>query len=344
MACRLNQASRSFAKAADNLARCAQLSVSRETVRDLVEADGRAVLAAERSGRLPLGWDGSDCFTVGPDGRPTANTRIYLGVDGVMVPLVTQAEKDARRTQVKAKRRKRGRRCRPLPRARPGADQSFKEFKVVTYYDEPADHRLVVVTRGNSEQAGELMRQAAGRVGLGQAQDKVGVVDGAEWIRAQIKGQSLPLDGLGLDFYHLAENVHKARRAVYGEEDGEEAPGRQWAAGVLHQAKHGRYVELEEAVWEWAFRWRGAKRKAALGLLSYISEREEMIRYPEFLQKGRQIGSGPTESMCKATTLRVKGVGKKWDGDNAEALMALEALDQSGLWDTHWKLTPPRSR
>jgi len=45
------------------------------------------------------------------------------------------------------------------------------------------------------------------------------VVDGAEWIRRQLKEQSLPLDAIGLDFYHLAENVHKARRAVYGEED-----------------------------------------------------------------------------------------------------------------------------
>jgi hypothetical protein len=53
-----------------------------------------------------------------------------------------------------------------------------------------------------------------------------------------------------------------------------------------------------------------------------------MIRYKEFTEQGRQIGSGPTESMCKAVTLRVKGGGKKWDGDNAEAVMTLEALDQ----------------
>jgi hypothetical protein len=94
---------------------------------------------------------------------------------------------------------------------------------------------------------------------------------------------------------------------VYGEEGPEdkEAPGNVWAAGVLHLAKHGGYVELEEAVWEWAFRWRGgAKRKAALALLNYMSEREDMIRYKEFQEVGRQIGSGPTESMCKATRQR----------------------------------------
>jgi hypothetical protein len=340
MACRLNQASRCFAKAADNLARCAQLSLSREALRQLAESEGRAVLDAERSGKIPLGWDAADCFTHDERGRPTQHRRIYLGSDGVMVPAVAQQEKDKRRQATRAKRRRRGKKCRPLPRARPGADESFKEVKIVTYYDEPAAHRLVVLTRHHCEHAGVLMRQAAARVGLPKADDKVALVDGAPWIRNQLRGQSLPLDAIGLDYYHFAENVHKARRAVYGEEEGADGPGKAWAAGLLHLAKEADYVRLEEAIWEWAFRWRGAKRKAAVALSDYVSEREEMVRYKEFLQAGRQIGSGPTESMCKAATLRVKGVGKKWDIDNAEAVMALEALDQSGLWERYWNLPP----
>jgi hypothetical protein len=154
----------------------------------------------------------------------------------------------------------------------------------------------------------------------------------------RVQQQSIPLDGLGLDFYHFAENVHEARRAVYREEGpkDEKAAGNAWAAEVLHRAKHESYVKLEEAVWEWAFRWRGAKRKAALALLNYMSERDDMIRYPEFIERGRQIGSGPTESMCKATRQRVKGRGMRWDGDNAEALIAIEALEQSGAWQAYW--------
>jgi hypothetical protein len=343
MACRLNQASRCFAKAADNLARCAQLSLSRETLRQLTESEGRAVLDAERSGKIPLGWSAADCFTRDERGRRTALTRVYLGSDGVMVPAVTQQEKDKRRQAIRAKRRRRGRKCRPLPRARPGSDGPFKEMKVVTYYDEPAEHRLVVVTRRDSAHAGELMRRAAGRVRLAEALERLAVVDGAPWIRRQIEANGLPLDAVCLDFYHFAQNVHEARRAVYGEEEGrEDGPGKAWAAEVLRLAKEVDYVRLEEAVWDWAFGWRkgSAKRKAAEALLDYVSERGEMVRYKEFLALGRQIGSGPTESMCKATTLRVKGVGKKWDTDNAEAVMALEALDQSGLWEKYWNLPP----
>jgi hypothetical protein len=341
MACRLNQASRCFAKAADNLARTAQLRLSRETLREVVLAEGRAVQAAEKQGRLKLSWDAAECFVPDESGRPTSATRVYLGVDGVMVPTVTQAEKDKRRASIKAKRRRCGRKCRPLPRARPGADESFKEAKIVTFYDEPCEHRLVLLTRGDCDEAGRLMRRLAGLIGLGKAQDKVAIVDGAEWIRNQIEGQSLPLDAVGLDFYHLAENVHKARRAVYGEQDpnDEQATGHAWAAEVLQLARHHSYLELEEAVWEWAFGWQGEKHKAALTLLNYISEREGMIRYKEFKERGRQIGSGPTESMCKAVTLRVKGRGKKWDADNAEAVMILEALDQSGAWEKYWNLS-----
>jgi hypothetical protein len=342
MVCRLNQASRCFAKAADNLARTAQLRLSREALRQVVLDEGKAVQTAEKCGRLVLTWDAGQCFVRDEHDRPTAATRVYLGVDGVMVPTVTQAEKELRRAAVRAKRRRRGRKCQPLPRAPVGSDESCKEFKIVTFYDEPCAHRLVLLTRGPCEQAGRLMRRTAGLIGLSQAQDKVAIVDGAEWIRKQIKVQSLPMDVVELDFYHLAENVHKTRRAVFGEADPKDAAnaGNRWAANLLHVAKHEGYTALDEALCAWVQELPASKRPAGLALLGYVTEREEMVAYPEFCKAGRQIGSGPTESMCKATTLRVKGVGKKWDADNAEAVMILEALDQSGAWDTYWNLAP----
>jgi hypothetical protein len=216
MACRLNQGARCNAKAAENRARTAPLRLRRQTLRERVLAEGKAVAAAAKHGRRVLTWDASACFIPDDKGRPTSATRVSLGMDGVMVPMVTQAEKDKRRAQSKAKRRLRGRRCRPRPRARPGADESFQETKIVTDDDEPCQHRLVVLTRGHGDEAGPWMRRTAGRIGLDKAPAKVAVVDGAEWMRNHIKGQSMPLDALGLDCYHRAENVPKARRAVYG--------------------------------------------------------------------------------------------------------------------------------
>jgi hypothetical protein len=338
MACRLNLAARNFDKAAENLGHAAQVHLSGELLRQIVESEGKAIQAAAAAGTLPVPWQACDCPALDPDGQPTEQSRVYLGADGVMVPVITQKEKDQRRERTKAKRRRRGKPCRPLPRAKKGANGPFKEHKIVTLYDDNAAFRLVSVTRGDCEVAGQIMRRDAARVGLDKADDKVAIVDGADWIRNQIERQSLPLDGVLLDFYHLAENVHKARRAVFGEADPEdkENAGNQWVARILHVAKHEGYEALDEALCGWVKELRGSKRQAGLALVRYVMEREEMVLYPEFRALGRQIGSGPTESMCKATTQRIKGVGMRWDGDNAEALMALEALDQSGGWQAYW--------
>src|SRR5262249_40610014 len=366
LACRLNPGSRGFDKGAENLARAAQVVLSRELFRQVVEAEGRAVLAAQRSGTLTISWTADDCriptatpaavasvaSAAGPaapaDGAaaapvaapPLPATRVYLGSDGVKVPLITDAEKQARRRQVRQQRRRCGKKRRPLPKAKPGTDQRYKEFKLVTYYDDTQEHRHVAVTRGDCQVAGALMRRDAGRIRLDTADDKVAIVDGADWIRNQIQGQSLPLDVLELDFSHRADNVHKARRAVYGEDPtgASDTPGQQWATVVLHRAKHEGYEAVRDYLVGWKAGLHGAKkRQAAEALLGYVTERRDMVAYPEYLAAGRQIGSGPTESMCKATTRRLKGVGMRWDADNAEAVMALEALDQSGEWQAYWK-------
>jgi hypothetical protein len=328
MACRLNGDGKNFDKAASNLARTAQVRLSGETLRVLVEAEGKRVLQAQRSGRLGLDWSAADCKT-----EDQKATRIYVGSDGVMVPLVTDAEKTSRRQKTKEKRRRRGKKARPLPAKKSGADQHYKEFKIVAFYDESQDHRLVSGTRGDCEAAGRLMRREAGRIHFDEADEKVGNVDGSPWIRNQVERQSLPLDALGLDFYHLSENVHKARREIYGEDD---AAGKQWAGELLHVFKHDGY----ETAWKQLLEWRvGLRtgRPAADRLINYISDRKEMIRYPAFRAKGWQIGSGPTEATCKTLTARLKGSGMRWDSDNAEAIMALEALTQSGQWDLYWK-------
>lgn len=335
IACRLNGDGKNFDKTAENLARAAQIVSSGETLRCLIEQEGRQVLQAQHAGTLPLPWSVDDC-----QADEASPTRIYLGSDGVMVPLVTDAEKKKRRHQIKEKRRRRGQKARPLPAAKPGADQKYKEFKIVAYYDDTQEHRLVAGTKGDCTEAGRLMRRHAARIHLDQAQEKIGNVDGSPWIRNQIQRQSLPLDAVGLDFYHLADNVHKARRVVFGEED---ELGQAWAGALLHTFKHDGY----DAGWQKLVAWRAtvrgpAKRKAVDTLLGYVSERHDMIRYPEFTTKGWQIGSGPTEATCKTLTARLKGSGMRWDAANAEALMALEALRQSGLWKEYWRtLLPP---
>jgi hypothetical protein len=331
MACRLNRGATSFQQTAENLARAAHLMVSKETLRKLIEEEGRAVLKAQQRGELSPDWEAQDCQA------ENGKSRVYLGSDGVMVPLVTDAEKQKRRAKIKDQRKKRGRKCQPLPPRKEGADQAYKEFKLGVLYDEEQKRRFVNATSGDHAVAGRMLQRMATQIGLSQADEKIGIADGSPWIRNEIELYGL-VDHLGLDYYHLKENVQKARLTVYGHDS---AAGQAWRneiMGLFHE--HGY-----EAAWDRLVAWRstlrGGKREAADRLLGYVAERRETIRYPEFRRRGWQIGSGPTEAQCKATTQRLKGRGRRWDKANAEALMALDCLDCSHAWHLHWTNLDP---
>lgn len=78
-------------------------------------------------------------------------------------------------------------------------------------------------------------------------------------------------------------------------------------------------------------------RQALDGLLQYLTKRASQCEYPRYLAAGYQIGSGPTEAMCKVLTYRLKGPGMRWDKEGAEPMMALLALEQSNAWDSYWQ-------
>ena len=333
MAARVNLSASSFVKAAAVLERTAQVKLSGERLRQEVEAAGRRVLQAQQSDAIKATWRAEDCV-VPEEAKTGKKTRVYAGCDGVMVPIVTEAEKVKRREKVKAKRRRAGKKRRPLPPRKRGADNAWKEFKVAFFYSEDAKRQHVAFTHGNHIAAGSLLRREADRLRFGEADERVGLVDGAVWIRDQMELHFAELDALGLDFYHLSENVHRARRKVFGEEAPE---GRAWADELMHAFKHEGYSAAWEKIVQWRAALKGkAKREAVDRLMKFVSVRKEMIRYPAFRERGWQIGSGPTESQCKLCTKRLKGYGRRWDRPNATAVAALDTLDRNGQWRQVW--------
>lgn len=336
MACRLNNDGNSFDSTASNLHRTALVKMCGEQLRQLVLAEGRQVLKAQQENAIPTAFQAVECVVDKSLPKAEQTTRIYMGLDGVMVPVITDAEKIKRREKVKEKRQASGKTCRPLPPRTQGANVSFKEFKTIVFYDETGEYWHEVLSGKSRLQASAVVRREAKRLGFALADEKIGNVDGATWIKAQLTDhpEQLPLDGLGLDFYHLAENVHRCRRIVFGAKEGADNG---WAGNLLHTFKHDGW----EAAWDQLTTWRSTlrsqtKKKAADRLLNYISERRDMISYPEFAAKGWQIGSGPTESRCKTSTTRLKGRGRRWNKRNAEAVAALTTLKDSKQWDIHW--------
>jgi hypothetical protein len=337
MGCRIGIDSASFLRAAQNLDRIGQIKLSDELLRRVVESEGRSVIAWQDGEQLELDFDARVCVTdQTADKEPVS--RVYVGIDGFMIPMVTQAEADKRLEKARTRRKKLPRR-KGVHRARLGraigADQRYKEFKLVAMYDQGQTRKLMRVTRGGVDQAACLLRGMAEDVHLRGADQVAAVTDGAEWI-ARLIDANLPKNKTTaiLDFYHASEHVHASRRVVFAEAD---AAGDAWANDVLKRMLEGTW----EALWDELIQTRNrvrssAKRRSLDGLMQYLSSRRDKINYSHFKAAGLKIGSGPTESGCKSEARRLKGIGMRWKARNAEAVMALEGLHQSHLWPTYW--------
>ena len=334
LCCREGGNARSFDRGRENLKHAAQVTVGEEQFRLLVESEGKAVLKASADEQLELDWSASQCKAQTPDGKEV--TRIYASADGVLVPTTTRQEKDKRRATVLKKRRELPRqkrlRLKPLRAAKKGSDQRYKQVYVSCFYDQSHQHRLVGVTREKVKGLKRLLKREAARVRLRGAVERVGIVDGAVCLRNNL--DQLPLDAILLDFYHASEHVGQAGVKTFGAQT---PAAEQWLTTVLHTLRHEGYDPFFQQLLDWRAPLRGNKRQAADELLKYVAARQEMIVYEKCDPRGWDVGSGPMESMCGVTTDRIKGRGRRWDLDNAEAMMALEALYQStGLWDRYW--------
>lgn len=333
MCCELGLNGRSFARAVGCLKSAAGVVMGEELFRRMVEIEGKCVLAASGDEQLEIDWSAAQCSATTPDGREVS--RVYASADGVLVPTTTEQEKRKRRATAVARRRRmptpRRRELPPLPARKKGSDRRYKQAYLTAFYDQTKEHRLVGVTRKNHRGLGQLLRRDAARVRLRGADERVGLVDGAACLRHHL--EALPLEKVVLDFQHLAEHVNDASRATLGEGTDE---GKRWSDDVLHTARHQGYEPFFDKLVDWRGKQRGGKRQAADRLLNYVAERRAMMPYDQCEQRGWDVGTGPMESMCGVITDRIKGRGRRWDLDNAEALMALEALHQSNLWDLYW--------
>jgi hypothetical protein len=316
-----------FVPASENIQRLAQLDISSGTVRQIVEHEGAALSRAQHLGQA------------GPDFTATACTdqTVIVGADGVMVPQVTETQKQKRRT-TEAVKRKRQRRKSTARAARPrkGSDGPYKEFKIVAFYDADKTHQYVVGTGGNHEIAGRLLRQTGRQLEIAAAKTAYSVSDGAPWIFKQLQIHLPMLKENILDFYHFRDHLIKTGQLLFGE--GTTAAAAWKDKMVAVGLEQGSLVLLDrlgdclEATSE------AEKQQAVKEVRGYIAKRVAMTDYPAFVQQGYDIGSGPTESFCGCLTRRLKGSGMRWDKDNAEAVMGLASLYYSNQWDNYWKI------
>lgn len=321
-----------FDKARWALEKTAGLRVSKERLRQITEREADRVEHLRESGELAPNWTVEQAAE-----NPHDPSRIYVGADGVMARTVTQQEKQKRRKNNVIRRQQRGRagldNSKPLPSFRAGSDQTFKEMKVGIFYDQSKRCVHAFATDKNSEHFGLLLKGQAEQLNFQNADEKISLTDGGPWIRNQFLEHLKYLDAMLLDFYHLSSHIWEIARCCLGQ--GPEAAA--WAEDQLREIKHVGARSVLDAIDTLATRFRAcAKQDSLRKLKQYIIQRWEMVEYPQALARGWDIGSGPTEAMCKNLTLRLKRTGMKWDHANAAGMMNLVALQESGQWDQYW--------
>lgn len=315
-----------FKQASVDLLRVAGLGVSAERLRQIVESEGRRITESRLSGRFEPGWSAS------------ASEQVYVGADGVMVRGVTETEKRKRRDKHEKNRRKRREagigNTKRLPTRKRGTTDTFKEMKIGIFYTPDKTNVLTFATAEDHAEFGKRLEKHANRLALDQCPTVVSLTDGAPWIRNRILDHIPYISAMLLDFYHLSEHIWDAAKCCLGDTDA----AKQWARDQLHELKHVGAAGVIDAIAALNKNVRASPKKKRLRVLrDYITERWEMVEYPKALSQGWDIGSGPTEAMCKNLTLRLKRTGMKWDPANAEALMNLAALRESGQWDRWWE-------
>lgn len=208
------------------------------------------------------------------------------------------------------------------------------------FYDQEKTRRHAFATEADSRAYGPLLKAFADQVGFGLADGQLSLVDGAKWIARQVCATLSLLHLFLLDFYHMSQHLHAAAKCCFG---GGEAAGA--LAPAAKRRVEQRLAEIKEqgvapvlaAIDALRRRVRSAaKRKALDGLRNYLADRLEMLDYRRALANGWDIGSGPTEAMCKTLTMRLKRPGMKWDRDHAAAMMNMQAMYESGQAATYW--------
>jgi len=254
---------------------------------------------------------------------------------------------DQRRLQVAGRQE-------PLPDTPLAPDRACVFADGTTVHTEGDWHEVRVATATATDAQGEqLARQSRARflpvadfawvlvllaraVGYQNARLRAFVADGAHWLW-KLAEDYFPSAIQVLDWYHLAEHVHKAAGAVFGEGS---AGATAWAEARKDELWQGKVgASLGEVEQELARVRSPSKRAALVELRTYLENNRGRVDYPRYRELGLPVGSGQVEAQCKSLVgARCKLAGmRNWTYAGAEAVLRLRAAVQDGSYAKLWQ-------
>ena len=172
------------------------------------------------------------------------------------------------------------------------------------------------------------------RRGVANSRVVCAVTDGAEWIQGFVDWHRPDAVRI-LDFYHAAEHVAAAGRAVYGEDSPAFHAWFDAQQQELHTGNPEQVLTELRALLRLPLA--DAARQIVESCLNYLQARRSMITYAAFQQAGYPLGSGAGEACHKfVIETRLKGTGMRWAPEHINPLAALRNLVCNDRWDEGW--------
>lgn len=184
-----------------------------------------------------------------------------------------------------------------------------------------------------AEQFGKRLYVEAWKRGWSQADKKVVIGDGAEWIR-NIVDQHFPGAVQIVDLFHARQHLWDIARALHPLDQ----PAQQcWI--LRHQPKldSGQIEKLTAHLDSRVADATPAQKEILRVETAYFDKNKERMRYPEFRAQGLFVGSGVIEAGCKTLIgTRLKQSGMFWSVEGANAIIALRCCQINNRFQDYW--------
>jgi hypothetical protein len=218
----------------------------------------------------------------------------------------------------------------------------WHEWKTGVYYPQEKSTRtaggrgviagkLVIGWQGEPVEFGRRLHWEALRGGLGRAQQRLVVGDGAAWIWNVAQDRWKGSTEL-LDFYHATQHLWCLGRALHGED---EAATARWAQPLRHQLRHGGEKKVLAQIAALKVP-KGDEGKVVVREQNYFASHSGRMIYRTIHRRGWPIGSGTVESACRQRQCRFKRPGQFWTPKGMRHLSALTEARQNNHWDELW--------
>lgn len=148
-----------------------------------------------------------------------------------------------------------------------------------------------------------------------------------------------------LDFYHAAENLMKAAKAIHGDD---EIAAHRWHQKIrrrlLHQPNGAESAIRSMRRLRKTLRPDSKRSKIVKNAITYFRYHRTRMCYADFRAMGLPIGSGVVEAAAKnIVQARMKRSGMRWSSDGGQHVLDLRTYLKSGRWSPMWDVLKKRA-